>query len=159
MVIYQIVERHFYDNSIITSMPTILNISTDLNLENIIFDISKDKYFKNNHLKLNSENNIIKLEAVNIDPIIILNETKSNSKNVILSYELESNIDTVFQIFYKKEKTSSYNENDSYKVNIKKGNNKINLLIPSEYINNEIRLDLVSSAGNYDIKSFRIHDK
>ena len=58
----------------------------------------------------------------------------------------------------KKENNSNYNEADSYRIPLKIGNNKINLLIPSEYINNDLRVDLVSSVGNYEIKEFKIFD-
>ena len=159
VVIYQIVERALYNDSIVTPMPKIFETSIDnIKSENIIFDISKDNYFKNNHLEVVAENSNIKLNAINIDPIIILNQTKANSKNVILSYEINSNVDTTFQLFYKKENNSNYNEADSYKVPLKIGNNKINLLIPSEYINNNLRVDLVSNIGNYKIEEFKIFD-
>ncbi|WP_152055321.1 alginate O-acetyltransferase AlgX-related protein [Aliarcobacter butzleri] len=159
IVIYQIVERNLYNQSIVVPMPKIFEASIDnIKPENRIFDISEDNYFKNNHLEIVAENDNIKLDAVNIDPIIILNQTKTTSKNVILSYVIDSDIDTIFQIFYKKEPSSSYNEIDSYKVNIKKGNNKINLLLPSEYLNNELRLDLVSHIGNYKVQSLKIYD-
>ncbi len=39
------------------------------------------------------------------------------------------------------------------------GNNKINLLIPSEYINNNLRVDLVSIIGKYEVKEFKIYSK
>lgn len=138
----------------------ILIINNNINFPNLntIFDILKDKYFKNNQFEINSENNSIKLNAIKNDPIIILNQTKTNSKNVILSYEVESNIDTTFQLFYKKENNSKFNKIDSYKIPIKKGNNKINLLIPSKYINNDLRVDLVSNIGNYEIKKFKIFE-
>lgn len=159
IVIYQIVERHLFENSIVTPFPTIFETSIkNIKIENKIFDIKKDKYFKNNHIEMSLENDYIKFNAINNDPTIILNETKSISKNVILSYEIDSDIDTIFQIFYKKEPNSVYNEVDSYKVVIKKGNNKINLLLPSEYLNNELRLDLVSHIGKYKINKLDIYD-
>ncbi|OCL86444.1 hypothetical protein AAX26_01577 [Aliarcobacter thereius] len=153
--------RIYLKNLFYKDLNQILKINNNINFPNLnsIFDISKDKYSKNDHLELLLENNNIKLNAIKNDPIIILNQIKTNSKNVILNYELESNIDTTFQLFYKKENNSKFNEIDSYKIAIKKGNNEINLLIPSEYINNGLRVDLVSTLGSYDIKSFRIYDK
>ncbi|MCT7566810.1 hypothetical protein N5T96_10765 [Aliarcobacter butzleri] len=152
--------RIYLENVFIKDLNTISRINNNIVLPNVntIFDISKDKYSKNEHLELLSENDYIKLNAINNDPIIILNETRVTSKNVILSYEIDSDINTIFQIFYKKEPNSVYNEVDSYKVVIKKGNNKINLLLPSEYLNNELRLDLVSHIGNYKVKSLKIYN-
>ena len=160
LVIYQIVERALYNDSIVTSIPNISQISIDnINLENQIFDIKQNNYFKNEQLELDFKNENYNLNAINSDPIIILNETKANSKNVILSYEINSNVDTTFQLFYKKENNSNYNEADSYKIPLKMGNNKINLLIPSEYINNNLRVDLVSIIGKYEVKEFKIYSK
>lgn len=162
-VIYQIVERDLYNNGIVSPMPDIINIKNDeeYDLSNMIFDIknSKENFYKNNHLEILTQKDIILLNVRNTDPIIILNQTKSISKNVVLSYEIESKIDTTFQLFYKKDKLSKYNETDSYKVTLAKGVNKINLMIPSRYINNDLRVDLVSSIGTYKINRFKIYDQ
>lgn len=77
---------------------------------------------------------------------------------MILSYDLNSDIKTAFQIFYKKESKPEYNGTNSYKVAIKKGDNKINLIIPSVYVNNNLRLDLVSNIGNYYLRKFKLYD-
>lgn len=124
-----------------------------------IFDLKQNNYFKNSHFELDFKNSDYNLNVINIDPVIILNETKTNSKKVILSYEINSEVDTTFQLFYKKENNSNYNEADSYKVPLKIGNNKINLLIPSKYINNNLRVDFVSNIGKYDLKEFKIYSK
>lgn len=160
IVIYQIVERALYNDGIVSPMPVIIKISeNNIKAENQIFNIKQNNYIKNNQIEISIENEQIKLNASNNDPIIILNQTKSDSKNVILSYEINSKIDTTFQLFYKKGKSSNYNETDSYKVTLNKGNNKFNLLLPSEYINNDLRVDLVSDIGVYEIKEFIIYDK
>ncbi|MBE3607015.1 hypothetical protein CCAL13119_08740, partial [Campylobacter sp. RM13119] len=81
IVIYQIVERALYNQSIVAPMPNISQISIDnIKLGNTIFDISRDNYFKNNHMEVIAENNSIKLNAIKNDPIIILNQTKTSSK-------------------------------------------------------------------------------
>ncbi|KIM05311.1 MAG: hypothetical protein KU28_10040 [Sulfurovum sp. PC08-66] len=99
----------------------------------------------------------MELNTTKHDPIITLNQTQVNSSNVVLSDEIDSPLDTTFQIFYKETKTSHYNQKDSYRVAIKKGNNRFNLLIPSRYINNTLRVDLVSSIGSYTIKKFETY--
>jgi len=91
------------------------------------------------------------------NPEIVLNDTKANLENVILTYRVESQTKTIFQVFYKKSVTSKYNEKDSYRVTLRKGMNKINLLIPSEYINNILRIDPVNSPGEYSIKELAIY--
>lgn len=160
VVIYQIVERALYESGITTPMPTITEVpKPDIKIGNLIFDIEQNNYNKNNQIEITIENEQIKLNALNTDPIIILDQTKADSKNIVLSYEIDSKIDTTFQLFYKKEISSNYNEIDSYIVTLNKGNNKFNLLLPSEYINNELRVDLVSDIGVYDIKEFKIYNQ
>ena len=78
---------------------------------------------------------------------------------MILSYEINSNVDTIFQIFYVKDDNSNYNGIDTFAIPLKIGNNKINLLIPAEYINNNLRVDLVSNIGKYELKEFKIYSK
>lgn len=158
IVIYQIVERGLYNNGIVQPFPKIIDYHKSNTNNTMIFNLS-NKFYKNNHFNLKNINNSIEMDVINNDPIIILNNLNSNSKNVILSYEIESPVNTIFQIFYKEETSSSYNENDSYKVSILKGLNSFNLLIPSKYINNGLRVDLVSTKGKYIIKDFKIYDK
>ena len=91
------------------------------------------------------------------DPVFIINGLKSNSENVILNCRIVSEKNTLFQLFYKKTNTSEYNEKDSFRTKIRKGLNEFNLLIPSNFINNKIRVDLVNNAGTYNIKDFIIY--
>lgn len=166
IVIYQIVERALYNDGIVTPLPKTRDTQikkindiqkSDIN-DTMIFNLS-NQYYKNNQFNLKNINDSIAMDVINNDPIIILNNTMSNSKDVILLYQIESSINTTFQLFYKEETSSNYNENDSYRVSIAKGLNNINLLIPSKYINNGLRIDLVSTKGKYIIKDFKIYEK
>ena len=67
-------------------------------------------------------------------------------------------MDTTFQLFYKEEKKDKYNETNSYRRTIKKGNNDISLSIPAKYINNQLRVDLVGKIGKYTINDFSIYE-
>ncbi len=160
IVIYQIVERDFYNNHIVTpiSKSNISSIDVShLALKEKIFTLSHHPYTQNDQFSLRFNKGVVELNATKHDPIVTLNQTQSQSNNVVLSYEIDSPIDTTFQIFYKETKTSHYNQKDSYRVALKKGNNRLNLLIPSRYINNTLRVDLVSSVGNYKIKKFEMY--
>jgi len=121
-----------------------------------IFDINdiKYKYYKSNRLTIIKK----KLTTTHHDPIIILNKLKTKSEFVRLNYNLDSSVKTVFQLFYKENKSTKYTENNSYKVAIKKGKNKISLSIPAKYINNQLRVDLVSKIGKYKINDFSIYE-
>ncbi len=136
-----------------------INTNIDLKSLKSIFDLknNKYKYYKNDQFKLDQDEGFIKLTTKTNDPILILNKTKSKSENVILSYKFESDKNTVFQLFYKKTNESEYNEGNSISIRIRKGSNKFNLLIPSKYLNNALRIDLVNHIGTYKIKDFSIY--
>ncbi|MCK5536720.1 MAG: hypothetical protein KAI79_07825 [Bacteroidales bacterium] len=135
------------------------NAHMDLKSLNPIFDLknSKYKFYKNDQVELKKDNDSISFTAKNSDPVLILNKTQSNSEHVILNSKIESNKRTIFQIYYKKTDQSEYNEKDAFRVYLKKGLNEFNLLIPSEYLNNELRIDLVSDIGIYTLKEFSIY--
>lgn len=135
------------------------NAHMDLKSLKPIFDLkdSKYKYYKNDQFELDKDDDFIRFSVKNTDPILILNKTRSKSEHVILSYKIESNERTIFQIYYKKTAKDKYNEKDAFRVYLKKGLNEFNLLIPSKYLNNELRIDLVSDIGIYNIKDFTIY--
>jgi hypothetical protein len=155
IVIYQIVERGLYNDGIVKKLSNI-NVIDYNNNGNKIFDINniKYKYYKNNRLTIVAK----ELMTTHIDPIIILNKLNTKSKLIRLNYNLDSSVKTHFQLFYKENKSDIYNENNSYRVAIKKGNNKISLSIPSKYINNKLRVDLVGTIGKYKINDFSIYE-
>ncbi len=157
IVIYQIVERGLYDDYIVKNLPSI-RITEYNNNGKKIFDINNKKdeyeYDKNNRLTIVSK----ELITTHDDPIIILNKLKTKSKFVRINYNLDSSVKTQFQLFYKENENAKYNENNSYNVAIKKGNNKISLSIPAKYINNNLRVDLVNAIGKYKINDFSIYE-
>ena len=94
-----------------------------------------------------------------LTPKIFLDKTKSKAKSVILTYKVNSKVDTTFQIFYKPDLSTGYGANNYiYTHKIKKGYNEINLKIPSEYINNVLRFDFVNKAGKYEILDLSIYE-
>ena len=160
IVIYQVIERDLYNSSIVKKLSDNKILKSSIhtiehnNNGNKIFDISNSKY-KNNRFTIRKK----ELITTNGDPIIILNKLKSKSKLVRINYNLDSSIKTIFQVFYKVDKNAEYSENNSYRIDIKKGNNKISLSMPAEYINNTLRVDLVSSIGKYKINDFSIYEE
>lgn len=161
VVVYQIVERAIYNAGIVTAIPKIIQINMTHKAKEAkkIFDIFENRFHQNNQASLNVRKNDIVLNATGNDPMLILNQTKTNSRNVILSYEIESDIETIFELFYKKDFNSKYNRIDSHRVPIKKGNNRINLLIPGSFINNGLRIDPVAAAGEYRINKLLIFEE
>lgn len=125
--------------------------------ETRIFDINNIKYKYHNNRRLTIIDK--KLNTIHNDPIIILNNLTTQSKYVRLNYNIDSLVNTSFQLFYKETKNAKYKGPNSYKVSIKKGNNKISLSIPAKYINNQLRIDLVSRIGTYKINDFSIYEE
>jgi len=121
-----------------------------------IFDINKIKL--KNHEKTRLTITDKKLIVTHIDPIITLNKLKTKSKFIRLNYNLDSSVKTVFELFYKENKSDQYRQKNSFRVAIKKGNNKISLSIPAKYINNTLRVDLVGKIGKYKINDFSIYE-
>jgi len=164
IIIYQVVERSLYNWGIVKKLSKNKVVKKTSNIHivdynnkgNKIFDINnvKYQYYKNNHLSIIDK----ELITTHHDPIVHLNKLKSKSKWVRINYSLDSSVKTTFQLFYKANKSSKYNEKDSYKVALKKGKNKISLSIPSKYINNQLRVDLVAKIGKYKINDFSIYE-
>ena len=134
------------------------NAHIDLGVLDSIFEL-KDKnatFYKNNHFTIKKEQDSLQLIVENSDPIIILDALKVKSNNVILRCDIESSNDTMFIIYYKKTKNTEYNESNAFRVKLYKGRNEFNLLIPSIYVENNMRIDIVDKIGQYSINDFSI---
>lgn len=157
-VIYQIVERDLYKQYILKKLPKISVIDSGVPLEqkDLIFNINNPiyEYYKNDRFTIKDK----ELSVSHKDPIIILNKLSSKSKLVTLNYKINSIQNTNFQLFYKENIKDKYSETSSYRVPIKKGVNNITLLIPSKYINNQLRIDLAEKIGKYQIENLSIYE-
>lgn len=139
----------------------IYRINTNIVIPNLslVFDL-KDNHFTystNEQLVFIKKNDSLEMIVSGCDPILTLNPMKVNSQSVILKCKIESPVKTFFQIYYKKTNTSQYNEADAHRVTIEKGFNEFNLLIPSTYLQQNLRIDLVDIKEHYHIKEFSIH--
>ena len=65
-----------------------------------------------------------------------------------MSFSIESNKKTFLSLYYRDDHTSNYAENNIYTVSIKEGLNEFRLVMPSKYINNELRVDFVNDIGD-----------
>ena len=136
------------------------NIYIDLDSFKIIFDINNNtfKYFKNDHFILKKYKQEIDAVVTHPDPIFILDQTKTKLKHTIMSFSIECSQKTFLSLYFKHNNKSNYSENNMYKVSMKKGLNEFRLVIPSKYINNDLRVDFVDDIGKYKIKKFIIHE-
>lgn len=160
IVIYQIAERDLYNIQIIKKISNIKRLKSidKLNIGVKILDLnnhlSRSEAYINNQLTIKDK----KLQATGNDPVMILNRLSTKADSVVLTYEVNSTMDTTLQLFYKKKSNTQYSEYNSYHLIINKGYNDIKLLIPAKYINNQLRVDPVSNIGTYEIKNFSIFE-
>jgi len=124
-----------------------------------IFDI-KDTHFTYgyNQLTLYRKKDGIHIEVDQEDPYFILNQTHASTKEVILNIQIQSQVKSIFQLYFKKTASSSYAEADSFTLVLHKGTNHFNIVLPSIYINNTLRVDLTRKSGDYIINEFMIHE-
>ena len=136
-----------------------LNTNIDIDASKIIFDInSKFEYYKNDQFNLNKNNLHIDAAVENEDPYFILTKTKTQAKQTLLTFNIESKQESVFQLYLKESKNSNYGENNRYKTLIKKGMNHFQIVIPGKYINNQLRVDFTKTIGEYKINQFMLQE-
>ncbi len=130
------------------------------NSQDIIFNIydKNTTYYKNNHFSLHKNNLSIEAIVNNIDPMFILDKTKTKSKHTLLVFSMKSDKETLFQLYLKDKENSTYSEGNRYNMFIKKGMNTFKIVIPSQYINHALRVDISKNKGTYTIKKFMIYE-
>ena len=64
----------------------------------------------------------------------------------------------MFQLFYKSSDNKNYHKDYSFKLPIKAGLNEFKLLIPAEFINNNLRVYPVADNGSYVINEFKLYE-
>jgi len=130
----------------------------DILTKKTIFDLKNKKniFIKNNDFNIRYESKDIILSTRGNDPTIILNNLRTKAPRVFLLVRIKSNKSTFFKLYYKKNRLDKYSENSTYMYHLKKGLNRFNLVIPAEYINNSLRVDIVDKAGIYTIEKFKI---
>ena len=87
---------------------------------------------------------------------ITLNYNKSVPGLIRLDLEMSSSKNTFFQVFYRSDEIKQFNQICSIKRNIKKGKNKISVILPGKFLRFPLRIDVVSKKGEYKIEKFQI---
>jgi len=128
--------------------------------KNIIFDMQNKKFtfFKNNDFDIKYKESYIKTVVTGYDPLVILDNTKCNTQQCLLSFTIQSPVETLFQFYYKESEKGQYNKSTPYNYLLKKGLNTLSFIIPSNYINNELKMYFTRGKGEYKIKKFTIHE-
>jgi len=132
----------------------------DLSSYKKIFDIYDDKftYIKNNDFSLKKNRHYFDIIVNNSDPMFILNNYKTNAKNIALDFSIDSNQKGVFQLYIKHTKDLSYHEKNTHVVKLKKGLNVFRIIIPSKFLHNGLRVDFTQNTGEYKLNKFLIRE-
>ena len=139
-----------------------LDKHTDAKLENkkIIFDIQDQKFIfiKNDDFNLKYKRSYVEAVVTHNDPLMLLNKTKSSTKQSLLSLSIASPQETLFQLYYKESESAQYSEASRYSILLTKGINHMNIIIPSKYINQGLRVDIGRKLGLYKIEQLRLYE-
>lgn len=133
-----------------------------------IFDSSNELIFSKEKtpLKFNKwlnliedKNGVLRLKAIGKDPVISfpLIAFKPNNK-YILHINMTSSVQSDLQIFYSdiKQTGQPFSEKNSFRLQIKKGDNDIYTVLDYPQLSGRFRLDPISGQGEMTIKSLEI---
>ena len=155
--------QYLYDMPILENEDIYLpDLHTQINTlsDKIIFDL-QDKHFhysQNDQFTLDKSSGVSKASVHYTDPIILLDHTHTNVKQVIFLIKIKSPKESLFQIYFKPNKKNAYSENNSFKLALHKGENEFRIILSSHYINNVIRVDFTRNIGLYTIQQFIIKE-
>ena len=136
-----------------------LRTELDINASKIIFDInSKFEYYQNEQFTLTKADHYINTIVEKEDPYFILSKIKTQAKQILLTFTIESTQESVFQLYMKETKNANYGEGNRYRTPLQKGINHFQIVIPGKYINNQLRVDFTKTVGSYKIKEFMIQE-
>jgi len=136
-----------------------LHSDLELNTSKTIFDIYVNfEYYKNDQFSLKKDSLNFNVIVKEEDPYFILNTTQTQSKLTLLTFDIHSKEESVFQLYLKDTKKANYSEGNRFKIPIKKGINHFKLVIPGKYVNNGLRVDFTKTVGTYKINQFIIQD-
>jgi hypothetical protein len=124
-----------------------------LDLDNHIFNNKKTHQYSFKRIS-----NGVVSEVKGIDPIVIVEKLETISTNVIITVSMHSQHNAVFQLFFKDNPSDPYTENNTYRHRLRKGENNFNIMFPSKYITNGLRIDFSNKRGKYLIQDITIRE-
>jgi len=92
------------------------------------------------------------------DPKFFITIKEKLPKYIMLDITLKTNKTDMFQVFHHFNNQASYSEAESIIKKLKKGENHIQIVIPSKYLNSTLRIDpSADKKGEIEIKKFDIY--
>ena len=92
------------------------------------------------------------------DPQLIINYQKRVPRFIKVVLEINSPINSIFQLFYKRNPKDHFSEANSIIKQINKGWNRITVIIPGKFLKYPLRIDPIQEKGIYTIKSFQLEE-
>ena len=92
------------------------------------------------------------------DPQLIINYQKRVPRFIKVVLEINSPINSIFQLFYKRNPKDHFSEANSIIKQINKGWNRITVIIPGRFLKYPLRIDPIQEKGTYTIKSFQLEE-
>ena len=92
------------------------------------------------------------------DPQLIINYQKRVPRFIKVVLEINSPINSIFQLFYKRNPKDHFSEANSIIKQINKGWNRITVIIPGKFLQYPLRIDPIQEKGTYTIKSFQLEE-
>jgi hypothetical protein len=118
---------------------------------------SKNNYIYND-LITEQKNGTTFINVKGMHPYILLKNINLHGNNGVFRCDINSLENTVLKIYYKKIKNDDFSNSTMFRVNLKKGSNKFNLLIPTSYLKNDLRIDFSHDNETYEINDFSIFE-
>jgi hypothetical protein len=127
-----------------------------------IQSLELDSYIINKDMDIIESSHYLKFISTGIDPYIIyMNIGFKKEKTYSLKVNLISSVDTAFQVFYTDRRINphEFSEKNSVRHLIKKGNNKMDIILDYKYLGNVLRIDPMSREGEMDIVSLSLEER
>ncbi len=88
------------------------------------------------------------------DPQVIINYKAKPPRLVELVVEIDSPVKSILQLFYKRDSSKNFTEENSIKKSIHQGSNRITIIFSGKMLHYPLRIDPVAGEGNYTLKKF-----
>ncbi|MEA1880456.1 MAG: hypothetical protein U9N11_07415 [Campylobacterota bacterium] len=138
----------------------IVHSTLDFSTFPTLFDIYDEntKYKKNNHFTMQKEKDGFHINVHGNDPWILVKNIQTETKNSVLEVSIVTDKKGAFRLYLKNNRKENYSEGRTHVVRLKKGLNTFNLIVPSKYLDNDLRIDFISQTGQYIIKKLHIRE-
>ena len=134
--------------------------SIDVPAKHIVFDLQKQYvYYKNSPgFTLKEKNATLVMDVKTYDTSMVLAPIATHYQKVFMSVDITSSQKTLLRLYYKDNPKDEYHESRRFLYRLKKGRNSLNIAIPSRYVNNGLRLNLVDDKDIYTIHKCMMYE-